>query len=100
MTELFGERLRRLREMRGLTMNQVAARLNVKHATVSHLEHGEQMIRTKRLEALARILNVSIDYLLTGRESPHLAALHRAVLAAPQQDARLVAMVRAAQGTE
>ncbi len=77
--ETFGERLKRLRKDRGLSVQKVADRLQVTHSIIDRAEHDEHMIRAKRLEPLARLLGVSIDYLLTGREIPSVAALHRAI---------------------
>jgi transcriptional regulator with XRE-family HTH domain len=98
VTETFGERLRRLRLERGFSVEAVASKIGVTHSIVRRAEYGDQMVRATRLATLARVLGVSVDYLLTGRESPHVAALHQAILRSPQRDDSLIAMVRSHTG--
>jgi transcriptional regulator with XRE-family HTH domain len=94
VSELFGERLHRLRVAKGLSVEDVAQRLGVTHSIVRRAEYGEQMIRAWRLPVLARLLGVSTDYLLTGHDEPLLAALKAQIRQrAPYE--RLLAMVSA-----
>lgn len=90
--EIFCERLRRLREAKGLSVAEVARRIGVTHSVVGRAENGDQMVRAARLEPLARMLGVSIDYLMTGREIPKVAALHNAIRRGESRD-RLLAMI-------
>jgi len=91
--EFFGERLRRLRVARGMTQQAVAERCGCSHIAISHWERIAAIPNSKFLPALARTLGVSIDQLVTGRESPQLAALHRAILVGTPVE-RLRGMVR------
>jgi len=78
MAELFGERLKRLRTERGMTVDQLAQTIGVTHSIVRRAENGEHQVRAHRLPELARRLNVTIDYLLTGKDPD--AALRNAIL--------------------
>jgi len=68
--ELTGERLRRLRMARGLTLRTVAIRLGLSTgSTVHYWETGENHPRFDYIDSLARMYGCSIAYLVTGRES-------------------------------
>ncbi|MCL1953023.1 MAG: helix-turn-helix domain-containing protein [Oscillospiraceae bacterium] len=64
MTILFGESLRRLRRAKGLTQEQLAARLNVSFQTVSKWERGESYPDITMLPVLASFFGVRTDDLL------------------------------------
>ena len=60
----FGERLREVRERRGLSQNALAERAGVSRQLVFYLESGQRQSPTvDNAKKLARVLNVSIDYL-------------------------------------
>jgi transcriptional regulator with XRE-family HTH domain len=60
-----GERIKRLREKRGLGLRELAREANVRHATLSELERGLRAdITTETAKKIARALNVSVDYLI------------------------------------
>lgn len=90
--ETLGERVARLRIAKGYSQRFVAQRIGVDHRVMIRVERDETRPRAASLHPLARVLGVTTDYLLTGREAPHLAALHAAIRAnAPRE--RLLAMV-------
>lgn len=60
----FKDRIKKLREERGWTQDDVAKRLDVTRATIAHYETGRKTPREDTLKKLADIFNVSIDYLL------------------------------------
>ena len=64
-----GNRLRRLREDRGLTQAEVANRLGIQRVTYLKYETGENK-PVRKLNELADFFNVSIDYLLGNDENP------------------------------
>lgn len=65
-----GQRIfERRRELR-YTQEQLAEKMEVSVQMVSNLERGNKAIRIDNLVALSEILNVSTDYILTGRRSP------------------------------
>lgn len=61
------ERLRELRLKRGMTQKYVALTLGVKGPSVSNWESGKTTPTTENVAALAKLYNVSVDYLL-GRD--------------------------------
>ena len=60
-TETFGERVRRLRMARGLSLRQLAKVVGVSAPFLSDLEHDRR--NTSRLEELAKALGVSVSTL-------------------------------------
>ena len=56
----------RRRELR-LTQEQVAERMDVSLQMISNLELGKKAIRPENLLKLSEVLNVSADYILSGR---------------------------------
>ncbi len=94
MSETLGERIRRLRQTKGYTLEVLAARAGVTNVSIHHWEAGSRSPLADKLQAMARALGVSVDYLLTGRETPHTAALHRAIRSGATQQ-QLLAMIGA-----
>ena len=90
--ELLGERIRRLRKQSHLTQQDVAKRCGVTETAVHYWEGHFVKPRADSLMVLARMFGVSLDLLVTGNETPQLAALHRAIRARAPHDV-LLAMV-------
>src|SRR5882672_4077573 len=65
--ETIGVRLRRLRLERGLSQRELSSP-GVSYAYISRIEAGTRQPSVKALRMLARKLNVSVEYLETGRE--------------------------------
>lgn len=63
-----GARLRRLRLEKGITLRQIAEGIGCGIPNVSYLENLRHKLPASRLPDLARILDVSVDYLMTGSE--------------------------------
>lgn len=61
----FGEKLKALRTERGLTQEQLAARLYVSRTAVSKWETGGGSLNLDSLQAVARLFDVSVDDLLS-----------------------------------
>lgn len=64
-----GKRIQSRRKQQGLTQEQLADRMNVSIQMISNLERGNKAIRIDNLINLCQILDVSTDYILTGRET-------------------------------
>lgn len=73
--ESLGERLHRLRKLRGFTQGELAARLGVSKPTVWAWEQGRARPIEERLEAIAQALGVEEAELRPGRAVPGLAEL-------------------------
>ena len=69
-----GERIKALREARGLTQSDVANALHVKRETVTHWENGTRDLKTESTIHLAQYFGVSCDEILTGN-TPEYAPL-------------------------
>jgi len=69
----FKQRLREMREKRGLSQAQLAERAGLQPAAVSHFETGARKPSFENLVKLAEALSVTTDYLL-GRERAAEAA--------------------------
>lgn len=69
----YTQRIRALREDRDLTQTEVAAFLNVGQKTYSDYELGRTRIPVDSIIALAKLYNVSMDYIcgITDVKSPH-----------------------------
>ena len=62
----FGDRLAGARELTGMTQADLAERLGVKEKTLDDWENDMRDPRAMRLSMLAGLLNVSLQWLLTG----------------------------------
>ncbi len=62
--KLFGERVKMMRNLRGLTRSEFAKKLGVSTALVSAYEVGKREPSMKNLIALTQILNIESDWLL------------------------------------
>jgi transcriptional regulator with XRE-family HTH domain len=61
---LLGERIAQARQAAGLTQAQLATKLGTTQRVVTYWEREAAGIRADQLAALAKVLNVSADYLL------------------------------------
>jgi transcriptional regulator with XRE-family HTH domain len=62
---MLGEKLRELREARGLVQRQVAAELEVDTAYVSKMENSGKPVSRNHLKKLSLLLGISTETLLT-----------------------------------
>ncbi|HSX82889.1 MAG TPA: helix-turn-helix transcriptional regulator [Candidatus Saccharimonadia bacterium] len=69
MSELLGQRIRRVRIRYGMSQAELARRIKVSLNTMNKIEAGETPDpRSSRIKAIADVLGVSTDYLL-GRKA-------------------------------
>lgn len=61
MKETFGEYIRRLRNESGLTLTQLAAKLDLDSANLSKIENSKRDFDEKRLVLLANTFNLNIN---------------------------------------
>jgi len=64
-----GERIMLIRRRRRLTQRELAMRAQMSKTSLNRLENGLQSVYAERLATLARILDVSADYLLGLQDS-------------------------------
>ncbi len=62
---MLGEKLRELREAKGLVQRQVAAELEVDTAYISKMESNEKPVSRQHLKKLSVLLGIGEDELLT-----------------------------------
>lgn len=73
--EELAERIRELREERGLTQRQLADMISVDPSVMSRIENGDRGISTGELVRIAESLGVDVDHLLsTGQPALALRA--------------------------
>ncbi len=92
--DLFSERLKKARDLRGLSQAQLAAKSGLPPASVSHFESGPRKPSFDNLKALASALDVTTDYLLGRSDTPEASAetvgrLHRNLHKLTTQDLEL-----------
>ena len=69
----FGEQLRRAREAKGMTQQSLAEQLYVTRQSVSRWECGDRYPDLLTTKKISRILEVSLDDLLSGKEMTKVA---------------------------
>ncbi len=65
-----GKRLQHVRNMRGLTLDQLAERAGISKSFLSEVEHDRSGITGEKLLRVANALNASLDFLLRGEPAP------------------------------
>lgn len=68
---LLGERIKCLREQRGLTQEDMGNLLHLKRAAISHYERDFRRPDLETLTAIADTLETSTDYLLGRADNPN-----------------------------
>jgi len=63
MNTTFGEYIRLLRNENGLTLTQLAAKLDLDSANLSKIENGKRDFDEKRLPKLSKIFNLNLNEL-------------------------------------
>ncbi len=64
MSKNFGEKLRKIREQKGLSQKNLADKLFVTRSTIARWENGSRMPDVKMMSMIAEFLGVSVDTLL------------------------------------
>ena len=77
-----GERLKSLRELKGLSQNELARRAGINRPTISELESGRQQdVTVETARRLARALEVSLN-MLVGEDEEETQAADEALVGA------------------
>lgn len=82
--ESLGERVRRLRQSRGLTQAALGKLVGMSQQTVHTIEQGDSQ-RPRRLPELAQALGTSVDYLAYGTGPRDVASERQAVAEHPPE---------------
>ena len=67
--EEIGNRIRRLRKDQGMTQAQLAMKLNISDRHLRRIEAGEKGPSIDILIEIATMLDVSLDYIIMGKQS-------------------------------
>lgn len=62
--KMFGERVRIMRKLRGMTQSELADKIRATQSTITNVENGRRAPSLKNLLGFSKALNVSIDWLL------------------------------------
>jgi transcriptional regulator with XRE-family HTH domain len=91
--DIFTQRLKAARELRGLSQTQLATDSGLPPSSVSHFEAGARKPSFDNLKRLAGALNVTTDYLLGRSDTPDASStagrLHRDMHKLSSEDLRL-----------
>ena len=86
-----GQRIQIRRKQQGYTQEQLADLMNVSIQMVSNLERGNKAIRIDNLIKLSEILEISTDYILTGRETADdIGALNARIEQLSERDRKMI----------
>lgn len=86
-----GKRIQNRRKQLGFTQEHLADEMNVSVQMVSNLERGNKSIRIDNLIRLCQILDVSTDYILTGKENnSDISALTQQIAALPEKEKAMI----------
>ena len=89
-----GKRIQNRRKQQGYTQEQLAEMMNVSIQMVSNLERGNKAIRIDNLINLSQILDISTDYILTGKETTEdIDALTARISKLPPNDRKMIEML-------
>ncbi|SNX74369.1 helix-turn-helix protein [Cereibacter ovatus] len=72
-SQIFSERLREARKLRGYNQEDLAARAEMPATTIAHFETGTRKPSFESLRRLAVALEITTDFLLGRVDSPELA---------------------------
>lgn len=68
--ETVGRRIRKLREQKKLTLDQLSAKTGISKGFLSDAENGNRNISSQNMLKVANALEASLEYLLRGIEEP------------------------------
>lgn len=89
-----GKRIQNRRKQLGYTQEQLSEMMDVSIQMVSNLERGNKAIRIDNLINLCQILNVSTDYILTGKETTEdITALTARIAMLSERDQKMIEML-------
>lgn len=63
-----GNRIKEIRESKEISQRELAKKIKVKQSTISNYEKGVREPSLENIILIAKELDVSLDYLLTGKE--------------------------------
>jgi len=74
----FGERIRKVRDRRGLTMKEVAQKVGISESMVSQIERDRVSPSLDTLLTMAEVLQIDLEYLFQNYKKSHQVSIVRA----------------------
>jgi len=71
-TKQIGKRIRELRELKGLSQQNLSHLIGIPRPSISQIEKGERKIAIDEMINLVSIFNISVDYLLDLKKQPRI----------------------------
>lgn len=78
MTKEIGKKIKELRKSKGLTQDEVAAKVDITRSTISNYEIGRRTPHLKDLQKIADTFGVGLDYFGVAQQDEVFNALMRA----------------------
>lgn len=89
-----GKRIQNRRKQLGYTQEQLAEMMNVSVQMVSNLERGNKAIRIDNLINISQIMNISTDYILTGKQNQQdISNLSEQISSLSPKDRKMIALL-------
>ena len=85
-----GNRIRRLRKSRGESLIKLAAAASISSGYLSDVERGESALSGEKLASIAKVMNVSVDYLLSGKNTASQANVSEITIPEALSDAATI----------
>lgn len=82
----FGARLKKARNRKQLTQEQVAKRLGIDFTTISKYENDKSQPDNEILQKLASLYDISVDWLLSGNNKREEERINRLIINGREED--------------
>lgn len=76
----FGEKIRRMRQNRGLTQEQLAESIEISQRALSAIERGENFVTSETINKLLKVLNTTSEELFATNHLKKPEELHSEIL--------------------
>lgn len=76
----FGEKIRRMRQNRGLTQEQLAESIEISQRALSAIERGENFVTSETINKLLKVLNTTSEELFATNHLKEPEELHSEIL--------------------
>lgn len=90
MSNSIGDRIRDLRDRRDLKQDELAKKIGVSRQVLSNWERGYTPADTEGIAKLAKILEVSVDYIIRGKEDDGISSPAQQIARALEGDEELL----------
>lgn len=78
--QVIGQRIRRARELKGMTQDMLAKAMTVSNAYISKIERGKTPINLDNLGKICEALDTSAEFILTGTSTASMNYMHNEIM--------------------